>query len=279
MPDLFGSALIAVGIGALALALVKGPDWGWSSPYVLAAFVVAALGTAGFWLRSTRHPLPVVEPALLRVRAFAWSNVTAVLFSVTFGGALLSVVIWLQSVWGWSALKTGLAVAPGALVVPLFAGVAQRLAHRIGPGALGAFGCLVFGLGGLLLASNVGQRPAYGADFLPGWMVAGVGIGFAFPTIVAAATADLPPARTATRSAIVTMARQIGLAIGVALFIAVVGDPIGFDEVHSAFRHAWWVLAGAALLGALTAFGMTPRHPDSAISAAEGDTLSFRDLP
>src|SRR5207248_6542952 len=57
--------------------------------------------------------------------------------------------------------------------------------YRVSPGALGAFGCVVFGLGGLLLAGSVGQHPSYAADFLPGWMVAGVGIGFAFPTIVA----------------------------------------------------------------------------------------------
>jgi EmrB/QacA subfamily drug resistance transporter len=260
IPDLLGAAFIAIGIGALALALVKGPAWGWSSSYDVIAFVVAAIGIGSFWLRSTRHPLPVVEPALLRVRSFAWSNITAVLFSVTFGGALLSVVLWLQLVWGWSAVKTGLGIAPGPLIVPVFAAVAQSVAHRVSAGVLGAIGCLIFGVGGLLLAGSVGQHPSYAADFLPGWMVAGVGIGLAFPTIVAAATANLPPARTSMGSAIVTMARQIGLVLGVAIFIAVVGKPVGFVEVHAAFQHAWWVLAGAAFLGALTSFGMTARQ-------------------
>jgi hypothetical protein len=86
-----------------------------------------------------------------------------------------------------------------------------------------------------------------------------VGVGFAFPTIISAATADLPPDRSATGSAVVTMARQIGLTLGVSLFVAVLGTPAGFGQLLGAFRNAWWVIAGVALLGAVTAFGMTPR--------------------
>ena len=56
------------------------------------------------------------------------------------------------------------------------------------------------------------------------------------------------------------MARQIGLVLGVALFVAVVGTPVGFEQVHTAFQHAWWVLAGVALLAAISAHGMTPKR-------------------
>src|SRR5206468_8388791 len=63
VPDLLGSLLVAVGIGALALGLVKGPDWGWTSYGVIGSLAVAVIATAGFWSRSARHPLPVVELA------------------------------------------------------------------------------------------------------------------------------------------------------------------------------------------------------------------------
>ena len=259
MPDLLGAVLIAVGIGALALGLVKGPDWGWTSYGVVLSLVVAAGSIAGFWVRSARHPLPVVELALLRVRAFAWSNVTAVLFSIAFAGGLLAAVLWLQDVWGWSALETGLGLAPGPLMVPVFAAVAQRLAGRVPAGTLAAVGSAVFGAGVAIVATSVGPQASYAADFLPGWLIGGVGVGFAFPTIISSATADLPPARAATGSAIVTMARQIGLTLGVSMFVAVVGTPHGFAAVHDAFRHAWWVIAAVALAAAVSALGMTPR--------------------
>jgi EmrB/QacA subfamily drug resistance transporter len=260
VPDLLGSALVAIGIGALALGLVKGPDWGWTSYGVLGSFAVAVVGVAGFWLRSARHPLPVVELSLLRVRAFAWSNATAVLFSLTFAGGLLAAVLWLQDVWGWSALKTGFGLAPGPLMVPVFAAVAQRLSARVPVGYLAAAGCALFGLGIAIVATSVGAESSYAADFLPGWLVGGVGVGLAFPTIISAATADLPPARSATGSAIVSMARQVGLVLGVSVFVAVLGAPHGYAAVHSSFRDTWWVLAAVALAASITAFGMTPRR-------------------
>ncbi|HET6818278.1 MAG TPA: MFS transporter [Mycobacteriales bacterium] len=259
VPDLVGSTLVAIGIGALALGLVKGPDWGWTSYGVLGSLAVAVLGGVGFWLRSDRHPLPVVELSLLRVRAFAWSNATAVLFSLTFAGGLLAAVLWLQDVWGWSAMKTGFGLAPGPLMVPVFAAVAQRLSARVPVGALAAAGCALFGLGIAIVATGVGAESSYAADFLPGWLVGGVGVGLAFPTIISAATADLPPARTATGSAIVSMARQVGLVLGVSVFVAVLGAPHGYPATHAAFRHAWWVLASVALAASISAIGMTPR--------------------
>ena len=264
IPDLVGSLLVAVGIGSIALALVKGPSWGWTSRHDLVTFAVGLVGVAGFWIRSERHPMPVVEPALLRVRAFAWSNATAVLFNIAFAGSLLAMVLWLQDTWHYSSVKTGLAIAPGPLMVPIFAAVSQRVAHRVPVGVLAALGSLLFGIGGVVLLLSVGPHPSYAADILPGWLIGGVGVGFALPTIMSAATADLPPARSATGSAVITMSRQIGLVFGVSLFVAVLGTPNGYPAVHAAFQHAWWVLAAMAGLAGVTAFGMTPsrRIPD-----------------
>jgi EmrB/QacA subfamily drug resistance transporter len=260
IPDLLGAALIAIGIGALALALVKGPDWGWASSRDLVGFTVALVGIIGFWFRSARHPLPVVELDLLKVPAFAAANVTAVLFNLAFGAGLLAAVLWLQDVWHWSALRTGLAIAPGPLMVPVFAAVSQRIAGRVRVGQLAAIGCVAFAAGTALVATSVGSAPSYAADFLPGWLIGGVGVGFAFPTIVSAATADLPPSRSSTGSAVVTMSRQIGIVLGVAIFVAVIGSPHGYSAVHSAFQHAWWVIVAASAMAAVAGLRMTPRR-------------------
>ncbi|MGN6474124.1 MAG: MFS transporter [Mycobacteriales bacterium] len=259
VPDLVGAAYLAVAVGALALALVKGPDWGWASAADTGSFVVAIVATAAFWLRSGNHDLPFIEVSLLRVRAFAWSNATAVLFNAGFGAGLLGMVLWLQEAWHYSPIRTGLAIAPGPLMVPLFTAVAQRLAKRVPPGVLAATGCLLFAAGTLIVATSVGAHPAYATDALPGWMVGGIGVGFAFPTIMSAATADLPPARSATGSAIVSMSRQIGLVLGVSLFVAIVGSQSGYDAIHRVFQHAWWMIAGATVAAAVTAIGMSPR--------------------
>jgi EmrB/QacA subfamily drug resistance transporter len=263
-PDLLGAAFMALGIGALALALVKGEDWGWSSSYDVVAFVVAAIGLVAFWTRSSRHPLPVIEPALLRVRTFAWANVTTLLFMVAFGGSMLAMVLWLQNVWHYSALRTGLAIAPGPFLVVIVTTMVQRFGSRLPLSALAAAGCAVYGLGIVVVASSVGAAPAYATEIVPGWLIGGLGVGLALPSIMSSATTDLPPARTATGSAAVLMSRQIGLTLGVALFIAVLGFPHGYAAVHAGFREAWWALAVATWLGALTALGMTPRRVQEA---------------
>ena len=134
IPDIVGAVVLAVAIGALTLALVKGPDWGWGAPDTLLSVAVTVVGIALFVYRLGHHVAPVIEPSLLRVRAFAWANVTALLFGIAFGAGLLSVILWMQDTWHYSALQTGFGVAPGPLMVPILAALSQRVAHRVPPG-------------------------------------------------------------------------------------------------------------------------------------------------
>ncbi|MFC4604004.1 DHA2 family efflux MFS transporter permease subunit [Rhodococcus kronopolitis] len=259
--DLLGAGLLTAGIGALSLGLVQGPEWGWTDPSILASFAVALAAVAGFWLRNTRHRAPLIEPTLLRVRTFAWSNATALAFTAAFAAGLLANILWLQEVWGYSALRTGLAIAPGPLLVPLFAVVGQVLARRLAPGTIAAVGCALWATGTALILVSAGPEPHYAAQVLPGWLIAGVGVGLALPTILSAATATLPPDRSATGSAVVTMSRQIGSVLGVSLVVAVLAHarPAGYDATHAAFQTVWWLIVAVAVAAAGLSLGMSSR--------------------
>ncbi|MFZ2173688.1 MAG: MFS transporter [Rhodococcus sp. (in: high G+C Gram-positive bacteria)] len=259
--DLLGAALLTLGIGALSLGLVQGPDWGWTDARIAVAFIVALVSLALFWRSNSRHRAPLLEPALLRVRTFAWSNVTALAFSAAFAAGLLANILWLQQVWGYSALRTGLAIAPGPLMVPVFAVVGQRLAQRVSAGALTAAGSALWAVGAVLVLVSVGPEPHYASHLLPGWLIAGVGVGLALPTILSSATAGLPPSRSATGSAVINMTRQIGTVLGVSVLVAVLGTSVDHGATHAAFRSAWWLVAAVAVAAAATAFGMTSRTP------------------
>ncbi|MFE9728570.1 MFS transporter [Streptomyces sp. NPDC005794] len=268
LPDILGTAVLAVTVGVLSLTIVKGPDWGWASKETLLALAATVAGALVFASRVVRHPVPVIAPALLRVRTFAWSNAVGLLFSLAFGANLLASILWMQQTWGYSAVRTGLAVAPGPLMVPVFAAIGQRVAHRVSTGTIVAVGSALYASATALLALRTGTTPHYAAEMLPSSLLSGAGVGLAMPTILAAATTDLPADQGATGSAVVTMSRQIGTSLGVAALVAVLASASPTGDAHAAFARGWWIITGAALLSALAALGMTSRTSEDASVAA-----------
>ena len=253
-PDLLGALVLALAVGALVLGLVQGEEWGWTSGRVLGSWAVAVLATLVFGWRILHHASPVVDPALLRVRAFAGTNLAGVLFNTGFGASLLAGILWMQQVWDYTALRTGLAVALGPLVVPVSSLLAHRLLPRARPAAFVAAGSLVTAAGALLMAASLSTEPSYWTTFLPAWVVTGVGVGLVMPNLVSAATATLPAEQVSTGSGVITMARQLGLVLGVSVLVAVVGADPSLDG----FRTAWLFVAGSAVAAALAAATMAP---------------------
>src|SRR5215469_4381201 len=142
-PDTLGAVTFTVAIGAFALALVKADAWGWGSARVIGLIIAAAILIGLF----ARHPVPVIEPHLVRLPAFSTATAANVVFGTAFGAMLLLVTLWCQDVWGWSALKAGLGVAPGPLMVPFLSVGAGPLARRVGPGPVAAAGCAIYAAG------------------------------------------------------------------------------------------------------------------------------------
>jgi MFS family permease len=251
-PDAAGALLFTLSIGALALALVKANDWGWASPAFLGSLAAAAALLALFAARSARHPAPVIEPHLLRHPVFATATAASVIFGIAFGAMLLLVTLWCQDVWGWSALQTGLAVAPGPLLVPFWSIAAGPVARRVGPGPVAALGCLVYAAGCLFWRFNLAITPDYAARMLPGMLLTGTGVGLTLPTLVSAAVSAVPPQRFATGSGVVTMARQVGIVLGIAVLVTVLGQPSRADALVR-FQHATVVLTVAAVAASVIA--------------------------
>jgi EmrB/QacA subfamily drug resistance transporter len=253
LPDLLGAALLTVAVGTLALGLVRADDWGWGSPQVIGSFAVTLVLGAWFLIRSARHPAPVVELPLLRTPSFGPATIAALLFTVAFSAMVLSAALWVQNGWGYSALRAGLALAPGPLMVPLLAVAAGPLVRRFGAGPLAAAGNVALGAGVSYWILRVGETPNYAADFLPGLLVAGIGVGLALPTLVAAATSALPPDRLATGSGVLNTGRQVGAVVGVAVLVSVIGSPHTRAEAVDAFQAGWTSTIVVCLIAAVGA--------------------------
>jgi MFS family permease len=256
-PDALGAALVTAGVALLTLGLVKGDDWGWGSTQTVGVLVGSVAVIGAFVVHTVRHSNPLLDRDLFRRRSFTGASVVATLYSVAFGALLLSLVLWFQDVWHWSALRTGLAIAPGPLMVlPTALLLAERLIRRFGTGVVIAIGASLFAIGTLWFALFAGLRPTYFADMFPGSVIMGVGVGLTLPTMMASATSELPPDNFATGSAVVNMLRQVGLAIGVAVVVAVLGTQSGAYAPLDAFDRGWIVTAALAAASALASLAI-----------------------
>jgi EmrB/QacA subfamily drug resistance transporter len=261
--DLLGAGLLTVAVASLVAAIVQGPDWGWSSARVVGAFALALLAGAGLVVRSSRHPDPILEPAVIRHRAVALADLSSLAFFSGFGALVLGSVLFLTGVWHESVLRAGFMIAPGPLLAGLTALPGGLLGARLGHRAVGTAGSLFFAAGGLWWITHTGATPDWLGAYLPGSLLGGFGVGLMLPSLGGAATAPLPSQRFATGSALYAMTRQIGVALGVACLVAILGSATGGSAV-TAFHHAWIFMMGASLLAGLVLQGIGARATETA---------------
>jgi EmrB/QacA subfamily drug resistance transporter len=250
-PNFPAAALITAGIATLIFGIVKLNDWGWNTPAVALSFAAAAVMLALFVAHCLQSDNPFVDPALFQIGDFTRATLTMAPFSTAFGGFLLSLVLWEEGLWHWPAMTIGLAIAPGPFMVPitslLFAG---RLIARFGAAMVVAVGVVIFAAGVIVWAVLAGSQPNLGFAVLC-VIPSGIGVGLTLPTLMGVGTSALPASSFATGSGVINMVRQIGFAVGVAIFVAIVGSPGSAEAQMAAFRLAWWVMAVITALGLL----------------------------
>ncbi|OBI17706.1 MFS transporter [Mycobacterium sp. E2327] len=262
LPDLVGSALLIVAVAALTGALVQAPIWGWVSAGTVALAALAMLGTAGFLWRTTRHPHPLLELPLLKIRNFAIANLAFFCFGAAFAIMLLSNSLWCQNIWHYSVLRTGLAMAPSPALVPVVTFGSARLVHRIGPGPVAAIGSALFAASLVWRIVFARAAPHYVTDLLPSMLLSGIGVGLTLSTLMAAGATALPPARAATGSALVNSGRQVASALGVAILVTALGPTASVPD----FDLGWWL--ALAFIAATVVISLTLPHVRSEVSAS-----------
>ena len=257
-PDLLGAAMLVVAVAALALGIVKAPGWGWASGRVLAAWSIAAAFAAVFVARSARHPAPVLEPAILRLRTFSTAN-----------AAFLHVLDRLLRVAAREhpVPDRGVALLAVGGGIRRHAGGADgrdrgrgggRLVERFGSRQVAVPALMLF-CGGCLAYHGAGPRPDYLGHWLPTQLVSGSAVGLTFAALTSASVADLPLNRLATGTAVSSCFRQIGAVVGIAGLVAVLGAADTRMPLP-AFERAWLLMACTALGAALIASALPGRR-------------------
>jgi EmrB/QacA subfamily drug resistance transporter len=217
--DLPGLAAFSGGLFLLIFGLIRGNPEGWGSTTIIASLTGAVALLLAFIAIEARSDHPMLDLSLFRKPSF--NGVSAVAFGLSAGmfAMFLYLTIYMQGVLNFSPLETGLRFLPLTVLSFVVAPISGKLSHRVPIRILVGVGLGLVGVG-LLLMHGLDAGSGISA-LIPGFLVAGVGIGLTNPSIGQVAIAVVPPAKAGMGSGINTTFRQVGIATGVASLGAV----------------------------------------------------------
>jgi EmrB/QacA subfamily drug resistance transporter len=209
-----GTVVFSVGLFLLVYGLIRGNAQGWGSASTLLELSGAAVLLVGFVLIETRAKEPMVELSLFRNRAFTGGSIVAFTLSGSMFAMFLYLTLYVQNGLGFSPLETGVRFLPITLVAFFIAPIAGNVMHRVAPGAQLGVGMALVGIG-LYLMSGLDTSSKWTA-LLPGFLVAGAGIGMVNVVISSVAVGVVRPERAGMASGLNSTFRQVGIATGIA---------------------------------------------------------------
>ncbi|MDY0913696.1 MFS transporter [Rathayibacter festucae] len=256
--DWAGQALSLAGLGALMYGLIEGGAIGFDDPLVLGCLALAVAALSGFLVVQQRARHPMMPPDLFRGRNMRLALLVGFAFMVGNFGSVFVVSLHLQQHLGLTPLLAGLAFLPSAVFAVVGNLVSGRLANRFGPRLpiVGGLATMAAGLAGLLAAAPLGS-PLLVSGLL---VLTGVGGSVAMPPATAVVLASVPPRRASTASAVFNTFRQVGGAVAIAVFGALLA---GSGDFVTGMQTGM-LIAAAVLLAAATAAAFLSTREGSA---------------
>jgi EmrB/QacA subfamily drug resistance transporter len=213
--DAPGAVLVTAGLSSLVYAITQAGQDGWLAAGTLAFFAVSLALLAGFVAWELRQSEPLMRFGILRTRTVAGANVAGFILGTALFSMFLMLTLYMQQVLGFSAMKAGVAYLAVAGTAIIWSAVAAQLVTRLGVKPILVIG-MVSLTAGLVYFTQVSVDGTYVGDLLPGFLLTGLGIGFAFVPISIAALAGVQPAEAGLASGLFNTSQQIGGALGIA---------------------------------------------------------------
>ena len=247
--DVVGVPAGTLGVALVLLAVVEGERWGYLSARSVGSVLVGLTLIVLLFVRSARHPSPLIDLSLIRIRSFWSAGVGQIFFITAFIATILFHTLLLQELWGWSVLAAGFGVVPGPALAAILGGPVGSIVDRVGHRNVVVFGSLMAAINPLWLMSTVGPESSWATTLLPAQLCLGVAVSCSFATYASFGLRDVPAARFATASAMLRTLGSIGFASGVAISIAVFSSARHLGPLV-AFHRVWTFLFCTFLTGA-----------------------------
>jgi MFS transporter, DHA2 family, methylenomycin A resistance protein len=254
--DVPGQALAITALGALALAVIEGPRWGWESIASVAAFAASGFAAVLFVLRQRGADGALVPLAMFRNRVFSAS--LGIAAAMTFGmyAMLFLTPLYLQAARGDGALLAGVELLPMSVTFVIVSQLSGKIANAYGPRLPMTLGMALMGAGLFMLALIPLDNSLVLIE--AALLVIGCGLGLNTAPVNGVAVANAPAARSGTASGLVNTARMVGATLGVAvlgaIFAMVAGSSPDGGHVTAGLPAAFIVGGIGEMLGAAAAF-------------------------
>ncbi|MFI7277364.1 MFS transporter [Streptomyces sp. NPDC049879] len=284
--DIPGVVAASGGLFCLVYGFSNAED-SWSGPSTWGFLVTGVLMLTGFWVWQTRTANPLLPPRVVADRNRGAAYLTTLFVGAGFFSLLLFLVFYMQTILGYSAIKTGSAMLPMVVCTILVTGAAgARLVPKLGPRPMIPSGLVVSALG-LAWLTFIEVDSAYASALLGPLVVIGIGMGLIYSATANTGTSGVAPEDAGVASASVNVGQQLGGAIGTALFSTiatdtaagwladhVAGEP-SRSQLHQAALEGYTVVflwaACALALGAIITAVMLRSGP---LPTSEGDSMA-----
>jgi EmrB/QacA subfamily drug resistance transporter len=288
--DPLGAITITASIILIVYSISKAPSVGWGSGRTIGLLVAGIVLLLAFLAIESRVKDALMPLSIFRIRTVSGANIVGLALGALILVMFFLLTLYVQQVLHYSPLKTGITFLVTAGLGIVTAGAAEALVTRVGPKPVLAIGLACMG-GAMFYFTGIDVNGSFASDLLPGYILAGIGLGFSFVPVSIAALAGVSESQYGLASGLINTSQQIGGALGLAaattLFttrlvhelpglIQKGTNPALAQEIAmtNGFHLAFWVFGGVAFAAAglallvLRGTKIEVEHPSESIAIA-----------
>jgi MFS transporter, DHA2 family, multidrug resistance protein len=257
--DSIGFGLLAVGVGALQVALDKGQEDDWfGSRFIATLIILAVVGLVSLVIWEWRHEEPIVDVRLFKLFNFASCSVMMFVLGIVLFSSTVLLPQFLQTLMGYTAQKAGMVLSVAAILLLLLTPVVGRLAARFQARHLLAFGWITLAMAMYLTSKRIDLLISFrAATWLRIWQY--LPIAFLFVPLTMAAYVGLPAEKSNAAAGLINFVRNIGQSVGTSVVTTVIARRSQYHQAVLAeyTRSPRFDAAVAELTSRLTRFGVS----------------------
>lgn len=252
LPDSVGSVALGLGIAGVVSALTEGDQWGWADARTIGLGVIGLALIGVTVLRSRAHEAPAIDTTVWRSPTYKIANLGLAMLSANMFAWNLAAPLFATTIWHWTILETAGALCIGGVASMAGSLSAGRLTTPAAHVKVAMAACLLFTASNAIWASGLyGTTSNFWTAWLPAGILGGIGLGLGFTCLSTLAAGAVTPVKFAGGLGMTVAVRQVGGAVGVAGFAAIMVSsvtPRSLSAFHHVFVAAMAVNIACALL-------------------------------